>query len=75
MKKLKLRYEVMARLEVNQKLSEINAFLEKRAEEQSKSDFERDKISEQVQSDLSKRLQQSRAELQHIKQQMRGNFL
>ena len=72
LRKLKLRYEVMARLEVNQKLSEINVFLEKRAEEQSKSDLERDKISEQVQSDLSERLQQSRSELQGIKQQMRG---
>jgi len=71
LRKLKLRYEVMARLEVNQKLSEINVFLEKRAEEQSKSDLERDKISEQVQSDLSERLQQSRSELQGIKQQMR----
>ena len=74
LRKLKLRYEVMARLEVNQKLSEINAFLEKRAEEQSKSDLEREKISEQVQSDLSERLQQSRSELQGIKQQMRGIF-
>ena len=74
LRKLKLRYEVMARMEVNQKLSEINAFLEKRAEEQSKSDLERDKISEQVQSDLSERLQQSRSELQSIKLQMKGNF-
>ena len=32
MKKMKLRYEVMARMELNAKLSEVNAFLERRAE-------------------------------------------
>ena len=32
MKKMKLRYEMMARMELNAKLSEVNAFLERRAE-------------------------------------------
>ena len=73
LKKLKLRYEVMARTEVNAKLSEVNAFLERRAEEQTLSVQERDKITEKIQKDLSQRLLQSRHELGQIKDQLKGN--
>jgi len=71
MKKMKLRYEVMARMELNAKLSEVNAFLERRAEEQSVSVQERDRITDHIQKDLSGRLQQSRQELTVIRQQMK----
>ena len=57
MKKMKLRYEVMARMELNAKLSEVNAFLERRAEEQSVNEQERDQITDHIQKDLSGRLQ------------------
>ena len=69
---MKMRYEVMARLEVNSRLSEVNAFLEKRAEEQSQTEHERDRITDKIQKDLSDRLQQSRLELLDIKKQMKG---
>ena len=57
MKKMKLRYEVMARMELNAKLSEVNAFFERRAEEQSVNEQERDQITDHIQKDLSGRLQ------------------
>ena len=74
MKKMKLRYEVMARMELNAKLSEVNAFLERRAEEQTVSEQERDRITDHIQKDLSSRLQQSRQELISIRQQMKGKI-
>ena len=74
MKKMKLRYEVMARMELNAKLSEVNAFLERRAEEQTVSEQERDRITDHIQKDLSSRLQQSRQELITIRQQMKGEI-
>ena len=74
MKKMKLRYEVMARMELNAKLSEVNAFLERRAEEQSVNEQERDQITDHIQKDLSGRLQQSRQELTMIRQQMKGEI-
>ena len=67
-----MRYEVMARMELNAKLSEVNAFLERRAEEQSVNEQERDQITDHIQKDLSGRLQQSRQELTLIRQQMKG---
>ena len=65
---------MVARMELNAKLSEVNAFLEKRAEEQSMNEQERDKISERIQKDLSERLQQSRQELMQIKDQLKGKI-
>ena len=62
----------MARMELNAKLSEVNAFLERRAEEQSVNEQERDQITDHIQKDLSGRLQQSRQELTLIRQQMKG---
>ena len=53
-------------------LSEVNAFLERRNEEQSASAQERDRITEHIQKDLSGRLQQSRQELSSIRLQMKG---
>ena len=38
LKRHKLKYEILARNELNAKLSEINAFLEKRAREQAEQD-------------------------------------
>lgn len=72
LKKMKMRCELMAQMQINSRLSEINAFLDKRAEEQSMNDQERDRISEKIQKDLSERLQQSSQELSHIKNQLKG---
>ena len=72
MKRMKLRYEVMARMELNSKLSEVNAFLDRRAEEQTVNETQKDRISEKIQKDLSERLQQSRDELDSIKYHMKG---
>ena len=75
MKKMKLRYEVMARMELNAKLSEVNAFLDRRAEENTVSEQERDRITDHIQKDLSSRLQQSRQELVSIRHQMKGTLI
>lgn len=74
LKKYKLRYEIMARNEVNHKLSEINDFLEQRAQEQTKTTRERESIMENIQKDLNAKLKQSRDELSAIKKQMNGTL-
>ena len=72
MQKIRLRYEMMARLELNSKLAEVNHFLEKRAMEHNENIKEKDLITDQIQKDLSNRLSQSRDELLKIKDQMKG---
>ena len=66
------RYEIIARNDLNTKLSEINSFLEDRAKEQAETDRNRDKVMENIQQDLGERLEQSRVELATIKEQMSG---
>ena len=72
LRKLRLKYEIMARHEVNVRMSEINSFLEQRARDQVESEKKRDLVTESIQKDLADRLQQSREELLAIKQQMKG---
>merc|ERR1712061_248945 len=62
---------MMARLELNSKLAEVNHFLEKRAMEHNENIKEKDLITDQIQKDLSSRLSQSRDELLKIKDQMK----
>ena len=75
LQKIRLRYEMMARLELNSKLAEVNHFLEKRAMEHNENIKEKDLITDQIQKDLSNRLSQSRDELLKIKDQMKGIFM
>ena len=75
LRKIKLKYEIMARNELNAKLSDINAFLEQRSVEQTENEKKRDQVTEAIQKDLGTRLQQSRDELLVIKNQMRGELL
>merc|ERR1719150_61879 len=49
MQKIRLRYEMMARLELNSKLAEVNHFLEKRAMEHNENIKEKDLITDQIQ--------------------------
>lgn len=72
LRKLKLKYEIMARNEINQRMSEINAFLGQRAKEQEKNEKDRDQVMEKIQRELGEKLQQSKEELAVIKQQMKG---
>ena len=72
LQKLRLRYEMMARMELNTKLAQVNQFLEKRAMEQDETNKEKEIITDQIQKDLSNRLTQSRDELLRIKDQMKG---
>ena len=72
LQKLRLRYERMARMELNTKLAQVNQFLEKRAMEQDETNKEKELITDQIQKDLSNRLTQSRDELLRIKDQMKG---
>ena len=72
LQKLRLRYEMMARMELNTKLAQVNQFLEKRAMEQDETNKEKELITDQIQKDLSNRLTQSRDELLRIKDQMKG---
>ena len=67
LQKLRLRYEMMARMELNTKLAQVNQFLEKRAMEQDETNKEKELITDQIQKDLSNRLTQSRDELLRIK--------
>lgn len=71
-RKFKLKYEIMARNELNQKLAEINAFLEDRAKEQSQNEKTKDEVMQNIQKDLGERLTQSKEELSGIKAQMQG---
>ncbi len=70
-----MTYEILARNELNAKLSEINVFLEGRASEQAENERKKEKAFEEVQKDLAERLQKSKDELNTIKQQMRGNIV
>ena len=71
-KKLRLKYEILARTEVNGRLSEINKYLSKKAVEQEQEDKGRDQITKEIQADYAARLQQSREELTRIKEEMQG---
>ena len=72
LQKFRLRYEMMARMELNTKLAEVNRFLEKRATDLDENNKAKDLVTEQIQKDLSNRLSQSKDELIRIKDQMRG---
>ena len=72
LKKYKLKYEIMARNEINQKLAEINAFLGERSRDLAKNEKTRDEVMQKIQEDLGERLKQSRTELAAIKDQMKG---
>ena len=74
LQKFRLRYEMMARMELNTKLAEVNRFLEKRATDLDENNKAKDLVTEQIQKDLSNRLSQSKDELIRIKDQMRGLF-
>lgn len=73
-KKLRMTYEILARNELNAKLSEINVFLEGRASEQAEHERKKEKVMEEMQKDLGERLQKSKDELNTIKQKMRGKM-
>ena len=72
LQKFRLRYEMMARMELNTKLAEVNRFLEKRATDLDENNKAKDVVTEEIQKDLSNRLSQSKDELIRIKDQMRG---
>ena len=69
---MKLKYEIMARNQVNQRLSELNAFLSEQQKEHDKDERKKADVTDAIQKDLAKRLQISRDELIAIKEQMRG---
>ena len=72
---MKLKYEVMARNELNQKLSEVNTFLDGRAKSQEVEDKSREESMQKIQKDLGQRLDQSKSELSTIKAQMKGMLI
>ena len=67
-----MTYEILARNELNSKLSEINAFLEDRASAQAENDRKKELVMDEIQKDLGERLQKSREELSEIKKHMTG---
>jgi hypothetical protein len=72
-RRMRLKYELFARNEVNSRLSEINSFLDQRALEHDQHERDRDKVTDTIQKDMGQRLSESRDELLRIKQQMKGN--
>ena len=64
----------MARTEVNSRLSEINKFLSDKSQEQEKEQQTREKVTQDLQADYAKRLQQSREELAQIKDDLQGTI-
>ena len=74
LKKIRLRYEILARTEVNSRLSEINKFLSDKSQEQEKEQQTREKVTQDLQADYAKRLQQSREELAQIKDDLQGTY-
>ena len=73
--KMKLKYEIMARNQVNQRLSEMNEFLSEQQKEHDQDERKKADVTDAIQKDLAKRLQISRDELIAIKEQMRGNVI
>ena len=71
--KMRLKYEILARNQINSRLSEMNEFLNERQKEQDIEEKKKADVTESIQNDLAKRLQISRDELTGIKQQMKGN--
>ena len=67
-----MTYEILARNELNSKLSEINAFLEDRASAQAENDRKKELVMDEIQKDLGERLLKSREELSEIKKHMTG---
>ena len=74
LQKMKLKYEILARNQINSRLSEMNEFLNERQKEQDEEEKKKSDVTEAIQNDLAKRLQISRDELTGIKQQMKGDF-
>ena len=72
---MKLKYEIMARNQVNQRLSELNEFLSEQQKEHDQDERKKADVTDAIQKDLAKRLQISRDELIAIKEQMRGNVI
>uniref|UniRef100_A0A0K2V4G4 Uncharacterized protein n=1 Tax=Lepeophtheirus salmonis TaxID=72036 RepID=A0A0K2V4G4_LEPSM len=72
LKKMRMKFEIMARNELNQKLSEVNLFLDKRYRDQTEVDQKKDFLMENIQNDLSSRLLDARKELGEIKNQMKA---
>ena len=72
MKKMRLKYEILARTEVNSRLSEINKFLSDKSKEHERERQSRDTQMTGIQADYAKRLQQSREELAQIKDDLQG---
>ena len=70
--KMKLKYEILARNQINYRLTEMNSFLNERQKEQDDEEKKKSDVTEAIQNDLAKRLQISRDELTSIKQQMKG---
>ena len=73
--KMKLKYEIMARNQVNQRFSEMNEFLSEQQKEHEQDERKKADVTDAIQKDLAKRLQISRDELIAIKEQMRGNVI
>ena len=71
---MKLKYEIMARNQVNQRLSEMNEFLSEQQKEHDQDERKKADVTDAIQKDLAKRLQISRDELIAIKQEMRGKY-
>ena len=72
--KMKLKYEIMARNQVNQRFSEMNEFLSEQQKEHEQDERKKADVTDAIQKDLAKRLQISRDELIAIKQEMRGKY-
>ena len=73
--KMKLKYEIMARNQVNQRFSEMNEFLSEQQKEHEQDERKKADVTDAIQKDLAKRLQISRDELIAIKEQMRGKVI
>ena len=73
LKKMRLKYEILARNEINSRLSEMNTFLHDRQKEQDLDEKKKAEATDTMQNDLARRLQISRDELSAIKDQMKGN--
>ena len=59
---------------MNSRLSEINKFLSDKSQVQEKEQQTREKVTQDLQADYAKRLQQSREELAQIKDDLQGTF-
>jgi uncharacterized protein YhaN len=68
----KLKLEIAARNELNARLADVNAFLDERAKQRDECRRVDEDNMFRMQTEMGQRLQQTKDELENIKQHMRG---